>query len=228
MKKSLLFLIFSFCLTCTFAQKSKFEWGITSGFNFSKIQKYTWDVTDVTLQDPSWRVGYQTSLAFRYRLSQHWAVRSDLAFIQKGWKGQQGNRSGLCGVGATDAILAAFQKAELERLTTIKGNRLDYVSIPLLAEYTFFGQRLYTQIGGYWAYRTGPQLKSDWNYDDWGMRVGIGSHVQLFKHLKLNFETTYIHGLSDVFSVKDYYGYVYESGKGNRTIAVNLGLIFTR
>ena len=227
MKKSLLFLVFSFCLTCTFAQKSKFEWGITSGFNFSKIQKYTWDVTDVTLQDPSWRVGYQTSLAFRYRLSQHWAVRSDLAFIQQGWKGQQGNRSWLCGVGATDAILAAFQKAELERLTTIKDNRLDYLTIPLFLEYTFFKQRLYAQIGGYWAKTTGLS-NYEGDYKDKGISIGMGSRIQLCKRLKINLETTYIHGLSDVFSVKDYYGYVYESGKGNRTIAVNLGLVFTR
>lgn len=105
--------------------------------------------------------------------------------------------------------------------------------MPLLAEYSFWHKRLYAEVGGYWAQ---PVFKEEYFPNDFGGSIGMGAKWKLFKWLRLNFETRYSHGFSNVFKEMatintSNYSYSYlvdEKAKGNQTLAVNMGLFFSR
>ena len=231
MKKWFLFTAFLWVTTFVFAQKSRLEFGIESGVNVSKIQKYEWLNTEVPLQSPTWLSGSQVALSLRYRISERWRLKTEFGGIQKGWKGQRGSY-GFCGTGATEAqLLANYQKYQKE-LSTPLSNDLVYTSIPLLAEYSFWQQKVYVQFGGYWAYQNYLEAMAA---NDFGGSIGLGAKFKLFKWLRLNFETRYSQGFSKVFretATISYgnYSYAYpveEKGWGNQTLAINMGLFFS-
>ncbi len=225
------FMLFS---TVAFAQKPRFEWGFETGVNVSKIQKFDWVHTEAPFSAPSWLLGQQVALSARYRISDNWRLRTEFLVIQKGWKGQRLPTVFDCATGMTDQQLAEITEKHNRDLRTPKANSLNYFSIPLLVEYTFLKQYLYVQAGGYWATR-GPLSINTMEINDFGASLGIGAKIPLSEGLQFSFETRYAQGFSNVFkerNIGNYGSYSWdypaeETGKGNQTLSLNVGLIFT-
>jgi hypothetical protein len=217
--------------TFAFAQKSRLEFGIEYGVNLSKVQKYEWLITQVPLQKRTWMGGFQAALSLRYRISEHWRVKMGLQGDKKGWKGQRGTQIGLCATGETPESLARMAEQYRQSLLAIKSNELLYNTVPLLVEYSFWHQRLYAELGGYWAQ---PVFDEKYFPNDFGASIGMGAKLKLFKWLRLNLETRYSHGFSNIFretTTIEGTNFSYpaeEKAKGNQTLAVNVGLFFTR
>jgi Outer membrane protein beta-barrel domain len=235
MTKFNLFIVFLCVTSFVSAQKSRFEFGIETGINVSKIQKFNWANREIPLQEPSLLMGKQVALSLRYRISEHWLLKTELSGIQKGWKGQRTPTTYWCATGLTSQQMAKLAEQYLEDLRTPKDNALYYMPIPLLIEYSFVKQRLYVQLGGYWATR-GYFYDDTMESKDIGGSIGIGAKLPLSKYLKLNFETRYSQGFSNVFKerITVNYGSGYswsypaeETGKVNQTLAINMGLFFT-
>lgn len=228
MKKAFLLMTFCFLAIIVVAQKSKFEWGNTVGVNMSTIEKYVWQRTDVPLEDPQKLFGRQVGLVFRYRFTPTWAIRTDVQLIEKGWKGQTDVASPIDFVGMTSQQIQDFYIRYYERLYAAQKNRLSYLTVPVCVEYSFWKQRLYAQIGGYW----GVLLDSPWDKaqktSDWGAMVGLGFRQPINNHWLINFETRYSHGFSRIYNSVSNSGKLPEQAQGNRSLAANIGFIFTK
>lgn len=228
MKKAVLLNLFCLLTMICIAQKSKFEWGSTVGLNMSTIEKYVWQRTDVPLDDPKNLLGRQIGLVFRYRFTPTWAIRTDVQLVEKGWKGQTDAASPIDFVGMTSQQIQAYYMRYYERLYAVQKNRLSYLTVPVCAEYSFWKQRLYAQIGGYW----GVLLDSPWDKaqktSDWGAMMGLGFRQPISNHWLINLETRYSHGFSTIYDSFDKSGKLPEQAKGNRSLVANIGFIFTK
>jgi hypothetical protein len=232
MKNLNLLIAFILLPTLVFCQQSRLEFGIESGVNVSKVRKYEWLITDVPLEKPTWMSGFQVALSLKYRISEHWRLKIALEGDKKGWKGQRGAPTWFCATGQTPESLARMAEQYRQNLLVIQENPLFYNTVPFLAEYSFWHQRLYAEVGGYWAR---PVFKEEYVPNDFGGSIGMGAKLKLFKWLRLNLETRYSQGFSNIFretailSEPNYtYSYpVNEKAKGNQTLAVNMGLFFS-
>lgn len=226
MKKVFLLMTFCFWAIIAVAQKSKFEWGNTLGINMSTIEKYVWQRTDVPLDDPKNLLGRQIGLVCRYHFSQRWAIRTDMQLVEKGWKGQTDVASPIDFVGMTSQQIQDYYIRYYERLYAVQKNRLGYLAVPVCAEYSFWKQRLYAQIGGYW----GLLMDSPWDKaqktSDWGAMVGLGFRQPISNHWLINFETRYNHGFSTIYDSFDRSAKLPEQAKSNRSLATNLVFVF--
>jgi hypothetical protein len=233
MKNLNLCIVFILFETLAFAQKSRLEFGIESGVNISKVQKYSWENIEVPLQSSSWLGGRQIAWSLRYRIAPKWRLKLEYGYVQKGWKGQRSQLLVFCGTGLTPEKVAQYQKENRDYLMTQQDNRLHFEKVPLLVEYSFWRQRMYAQFGGYWARQV---FYESYFPNDFGASIGLGVKVQLFKWLRINLDTRYSHGFSDIFRetvTTDFGSFsvtnpVYEKAKGNQTLGINVGLFFTR
>ncbi|MBL7817201.1 MAG: PorT family protein [Saprospiraceae bacterium] len=243
MKKLVTFLVLSLLANTLVAQTKKESIGITTGFNVSNISKYSNNGTSTTFNGTRALFGYETAVSFRYRFSNRFSIKTELSYIEKGWKGQRFIGSvGFCGSpGPSQSMLDAYKNS----YTYVFDNRFRYVTVPFILEYSIFKKNIFLQLGGFRSKivksdqtnAANPLLESYTSPEywlspvnvkslDWGANLGIESRINLSKYTQMTFSTRFSQGFSTVIEGISYPTTNKEMAKGNQTLSFNIGLFY--
>lgn len=195
MKKYFFFLLLStLFLTCC-AQKNKMEYGFCSGININSgygneaLKKYGGSVA-----------GLHASGYFKVGLNEHLALKAALAYDQNGYIYRSLTFSNLAGTG--------LESGDLQE-------RLNYLNLPLLAEY-YFGKKIkfYADAGIFAGYllkytiirkikepvasttKTTTSYRKSLNF---GVSAGAGLQIPLNNIIKLDFGLRNNLGLANIY-----------------------------
>lgn len=100
---------------------------------------------------------------------------------------------------------------------------LNYVEIPLLAQYFFEGDgfRPKVMVGPYYGYllnaKQGDKELTNYAEQDYGFLAGVGLHKSLGGGKWLYLDARYTHGLAEIIT---------GSGRTNRDVSLNVGISF--
>lgn len=159
MKKVFLLFLTVFSTTAFSQGKGDVEFGFTIGGNLSNITQ-----ADYTY---SYAVGYNAGISMEYYFSNSWGIKSKLMYDKLGWN--------------DDFIYNTITDSFV-----ITNFRLDYLTIPVMADYHFGNQKeFYFNFGPYVGIllnahdtRFNSDVKEFFNPTDFGLMLGVG-YIQL-------------------------------------------------
>ncbi len=203
MKNIFLSVVLVLSLVSLSQDKGNFELGFNLGLNLATVSEFgDNDAADVN-------VSFNIAGTAEYYFSDRWGIKAKLIFDNKGW---------------SDGFFDNFDTGETFRTDY----RLSYVTVPVMANWHFGGNRnWYLNFGGYVGFLASAEatdintdVKDAFNSTDFGLSYGIGYKLLLNDKMTLFFEYDEQYGLADIF----------ENNLGdavtNSRSAINIGLLF--
>ncbi|WP_293299977.1 porin family protein [Pedobacter sp. UBA4863] len=202
MKKLIIAFLLSIGTFTAFSQqKGSFELGVNVGYNGATV-------SNGTQTNSSSRNGLNLGISGDYFFSDRWSIKSKLTYDQKGW--DRGYIQDLNGQSYTTDY------------------RLDYITIPVMANWHFGKKRnWYLHFGPYLGFlmsakdtRFNIDLKSMFQSVDAGLDLGIGVKIPVSQKTKLFFELDGQSGFADINAQ-------YQANKFlNSRSSINIGFVF--
>ena len=199
-----IFLVALIVSVISFAQeKGDFELGFNFGGNLSTVS----EIGDNDAADA--KISFNIAGTAEYYFSDRWGIKAKLIFDNKGW---------------SDGFFDNLDTGQ----SFITDYRLSYVTVPVMANWHFGGNRnWYLNFGGFIGFLTSAEatdinmdVKDAFTSTDFGLSYGIGYKLLLNDKLTLFFEYDEQFGLADIF----------ENNQGdavtNSRSALNIGLLF--
>ena len=208
---TILLLFFS---VTTFSQASKgdIEIGVDVGYNYSLI------FHDIGMPEPI--DGFNVAGSLDYYFSDRWSIKGKVIYDEKGWDGT-----------------FYFGPYFIFQSNYDKIYRLNYITVPVMANYHFAKKRnWYLNFGPYVGFllnaentTNGLDIKNQFNTTDVGIAYGIGVKVPLNNNLKMFFEIDQQGGFRNIFK-KEYndFGNFYYNNEAAVNVrgSFNIGLLY--
>lgn len=183
MTKKLLFTALTLVgfLSANAQEKGTVEFGAGLGVNFSTVSNGQENAKSLT--------GMNLAGSGEYYFSDRWGIKAKLIYDAKGW---------------ADGFIIDTDN----QTTTITDFKLNYLTIPVMANYHFGSNRnWYLHFGPYVGFlvnakdsKLGMDLKEGFESTDFGLGLGIGYKFAVDEKLKLFIEYDGQSGFSDVFA----------------------------
>lgn len=203
--KTLLLLIAVLYSTITFSQISKYEIGIEGGLSSVSLRGDGF-IVDKSVAD----ITFTTGFSLLYHFNDHFSLKTNMLYERKG------NRINYFYHELPYATLDFHIKEELEAQY-----RLDYLTLPVLARYSFGKQNnFFVNAGGYLGYllkstvisngvpkvgRKETENTERFSRLDFGFVVGVGGQVKLKSNIILSVELRNSLGFQNIGKEDDEY-----------------------
>jgi len=203
MRKNVLAAVFAVVSSLSiFAQeKGDIEFGGNLGINYSTVSAGDKGSADV-------RTGFNVAISGEYYFSDRWGVKAKLIYDSKGWAN-------------------GFINNEVTGVNTVTDFKLNYITIPVMANWHFGSTRKwYLNFGPYIGILASAKdskfkmdVKEAFNTTDFGLAYGIGYKFPINEKAKMFLEYENQGGFNDIF--KDNSGNSVSNSRG----AFNIGVL---
>lgn len=201
MKKGIvvLFVLFS---QFTFAQTTKFRFGVHAGLNYSGLRGYTIPADITSQYDESAAFGYLGGISLTYPLKEKVSLRVELNYERKTQKADN-----------IVEIRNSFEEpAQLYNFTSKR--HFDYLVMPILLHYQFTDKNSFFVNGGPFVghllkatltsdieapeLNADVDLSNDYKKLDYGLTVGLGKHFDIGSQNSIHLEIRNNLGLAKI------------------------------